>query len=72
MMSQSHSFAHWCPVMPVPFVEEVILFVLCVVDILGKGQLTIYVWIYIWASDNLYVCLYSIILFFLLQLCDIF
>ena len=34
------------PSTPVPFVEDIILFPLCVIGTLVEGQLIVYVWIY--------------------------
>ena len=33
-------------VFPAPFIEEMILFLLCTVSTLVKGQLTVYAWVY--------------------------
>ena len=37
------------PSTPVPFVEDIILFPLCILGTLVESQLIVYVWIYFWA-----------------------
>lgn len=55
---QFHSFTCVYQILPTPFVEEIILFPLYVLDTLVKDFLTIYTWIFFWTlfcSISLYV-----------------
>ena len=49
---QFHSFAYGCPVFPIPFVEETILFPFFI-GIILEDQLTINAWIYFWILYSL-------------------